>query len=43
MDGVRGHTGSVFCEEQMLLDNMRYLGDKQTIAVKLKEHVNIVL
>ncbi len=43
MDGVRGHTGSVFCEEQMLLDNMRYLGDKQTIGVKLKEHVNIAL
>lgn len=43
MDGVRGHTGIVFCEEQMLPDNMRYLGNKQTIDVKLKEHVNTAL
>ncbi len=43
MDGVKGHTGSVFCEEQMLPDNIRYLGNKQTIDVKLKEHVNTVL
>lgn len=43
MDSVRGQTGSVVHEEQMLLDNMRYLEDKQTMDVKLKQHVNIVL
>lgn len=37
MDDVRGQTGSVFHKEQMLLDDMRYLGDKQTIDVKTKE------
>lgn len=43
MDNVRGQTGSVFHKEQMLLENMRYLGDKQTIDVKLKKLVNNAL